>query len=256
MLTKYFFLVLITLLIGYKTIRPQSPDSLEHKWSIRIEPYFQFASMQGKIGIGALPEAELDANPSDLLGKLKFAFMLFHEVHNEEWALGSDLMYISLQEDIKNSQHINDGNAEIRQVLWELFAMYRVLDWLELGLGGRLMNINSELSLNVIRPNNEIVYSSEEQNQTWFDPIVIVRAKTSANKNWLFEFRGDVGGFGISSKITWQLFGAAGYRFSQLFELFVDYRIIGIDYEQNSGEDNFIYDVNIFGPEIRLRFNL
>jgi hypothetical protein len=55
---------------------------------------------------------------------------------------------------------------------------------------------------------------------------------------------------------TWQVQGYAGYRFSKLFQTSIGYRIIAIDYDKGTGEDRFRYDMNTFGPNIRLGFNL
>jgi len=64
-----------------------------------------------------------------------------------------------------------------------------------------------------------------------------------------------LGGFGIGSEFTWQIQAEAGYQFSELFSLNLGYRYIGIDYETGSGTDYFAYDIDTFGPEIRLGFN-
>ncbi len=47
----------------------------------------------------------------------------------------------------------------------------------------------------------------------------------------------------------------AGYRFSNLFELVLAYRALGMDYETGSGAELFAYDVVTFGPEIGFLFH-
>ena len=83
------------------------------------------------------------------------------------------------------------------------------------------------------------------------DPTIIARVKLPLKGKFSAQFRGNIGGFGIGSKLSWQLQAYAGYRFSQLFELQLGYRVIGLDYEKGSGEDRFLYDVDTFGPVLR-----
>ena len=91
--------------------------------------------------------------------------------------------------------------------------------------------------------------------KTFYDPILIIRLTTDINNEWLFQFRGDLGGFGIGSDFTWQLQAYAGYRFTTLFQLSVGYRMLGIDYDKGEDDEHFIFDMNEFGPVIRLGFN-
>jgi hypothetical protein len=96
---------------------------------------------------------------------------------------------------------------------------------------------------------------SGEQSQTWFDPIIITRLTTDLNDKWLFQFRGDVGGFGAGSDLTWQLQGYAGYRFSKLFQLTAGYRLLSADYSHGEASKEFVFDVIESGPVIKFGFN-
>jgi hypothetical protein len=92
---------------------------------------------------------------------------------------------------------------------------------------------------------------SDSDNKTWVDPIIVLRSNHVFKEKWLLNLRGDIGGFGIGSKFAWQAQAYGGYRFSELFQLTAGYRIISIDYNK----DNFVYDVNTYGPVLRLGFN-
>jgi hypothetical protein len=91
--------------------------------------------------------------------------------------------------------------------------------------------------------------------ETWFDPMIIARIKKSEVDKFVYQFRGEIGGFGIGSDLAWQIQAYAGYRFSKLFEMTAGYRIISLDYESGSGQDRFEYDVDTSGPVIRFGFN-
>jgi hypothetical protein len=94
-----------------------------------------------------------------------------------------------------------------------------------------------------------------EVSATWYDPMLIARIKNAPGKKFIYQFRGEIGGFGIGSDFAWQLQAYAGYRFSKLFQVTGGYRIISLDYEKGSGDSRFLYDVDTFGPSIRFGFN-
>jgi hypothetical protein len=48
-------------------------DSLpEKKWNFLLEPYIMFAGMKGTMGLGNLPDVEVDESASDIFENLKF----------------------------------------------------------------------------------------------------------------------------------------------------------------------------------------
>jgi hypothetical protein len=47
---------------------------------------------------------------------------------------------------------------------------------------------------------------------TWIDPVVGMRAKQRLSQKQFVSAMLDVGGFGVSSDSTWQMYGGAGYQ--------------------------------------------
>jgi hypothetical protein len=241
-------------LIGLNNVSAQTIPS-EDKWRFLVEPYLMFPYISGDIGIENLKEVQVDADPSDILNNLHMAAMLYLEAKNNEWAITSDLVYMNLQKDVTPTRLIRSGTVTLKQTIWELAGLYRVLPYLEVGIGGRLNVLTTDLDAE----RNVLPEGSEEltghHSVTFFDPILITRLTYNINGEWLFQFRGDLGGFGVGSDFTWQLQGYAGYRFSELFQLSAGYRILSTDYDTGDYEDQFIFNVNEFGPVIRFGFN-
>jgi hypothetical protein len=238
------------------TLSDKSSTNIEEKkWGFLVEPYIMFPVISGQIGIGNLPPVELDVNTGDILANLHMAAMLYLEARNNEWAITSDIVYMNLQQDITPDKIISSGTATIKQTIWEAAGLYRILPFLEVGLGARLNVISTELNAerNVFPRGTEEI--TGEHSKTFIDPLLITRLTTDIEGKWLFQFRGDLGGFSIGSDFTWQLQGYAGYRFSKLFQLSAGYRILGIDYDDGENKERFIFDVNEYGPVIRLGFN-
>jgi hypothetical protein len=181
--------------------------------------------------------------------------MLYLEAQNKKWAITSDLVFMNLKQDITPDKLFSSGTVSAEQFIWEAAGLYRILSFLEAGVGGRLNSLVTDIDAqrNVLPAGTEEL--TGHHSKTFYDPILITRLSTEIEDKWLFQFRGDLGGFGIGSDFTWQVQAYAGYRFTTLFQLSVGYRILGIDYDKGENEERFIFDVNEFGPLIRLGFN-
>lgn len=91
--------------------------------------------------------------------------------------------------------------------------------------------------------------------ETWFDPMLIARIKSKSGEKFIYQFRGEIGGFDIGSDFAWQMQAYAGYQFSKLFQITGGYRIISLDYENGSGQNRFMYNIDTSGPVVRFGFN-
>ncbi len=228
------------------------PDvqSKNRSWNYLLEAYLMFANMKGETTVGIIPPVEVDAGPGDILGHLEMGAMLYFEANNGNWAIGSDLLYMRLGQDVEPGILITDGKVTVKQFTWEVSGLKRLTSWLEAGLGGRIVSMDAELDLETINQPRNVSGS-----KSWFDPVVIVRSNNIFKEKWLAQLRLDAGGFGVGSDFTWQLQANAGYRFSDLFQASLGYRYIGIDYDNGEGRDRFLYDIDTYGFVLRLGFN-
>ncbi len=244
----------LLLFIGYQPLAAQA-SAPEKKWNFLTDVYLMFPYMDGEIGIGESLILPVEANPGDIFSKLKMGAMLYLEAQTDKWAITSDLVYMNLKQDVTPGTIVTSGNVNAKQLIWEAAGLYRITPFLEAGVGGRLNYL--ETGIDVWR---KVIPSGTEEvtgvkSKTWFDPVVIARLTTDINDKWLFQFRGDIGGFGVGSDLTWQLHATAGYRFSKLFQMSLGYRILSTDYKTGEEPTEFLFDVNEFGPEIRFGFN-
>jgi hypothetical protein len=212
--------------------------------------------MDGQIGLGQLPDADIHANASDIFSNLQFGAMLYFEAYSDRLSLTSDIIYMDLKQDIEGKRGIVRGEAGAKQFVWEVAGLRKLKPWLDGGIGFRVVNISSSLNMDV---DSTVLggggHRSKSISKTWVDPIIIGRVKIPAGKKWLFQLRVDIGGFGIGSEFAWQAQLDVGYRFSKLFQLGLGYRFIGIDYEKGSESDRFLYDVDTYGPALKFGFN-
>jgi opacity protein-like surface antigen len=71
---------------------------------------------------------------------------------------------------------------------------------------------------------------SESGDKTWVDPIIGFRVHHDLNEKWFVRALADIGGFGVSSDITWQGMASLGYRVTDNASVGLGYRGIGTDY--------------------------
>jgi hypothetical protein len=59
---------------------------------------------------------------------------------------------------------------------------------------------------------------------------------------------GDVGGFGVGSKFSWQALAALNYEFAKTKNVawsgMIGYKALSVDYSKNSGLSTYEYDMN------------
>lgn len=236
------------------TINAQAPDSSK-KYQFFLEPYLMFTSMSGTTGIGNLPNTFICIPASELFSHLKFGGMLYAEVHNDQLAFTSDLFYASLSQDASGKNGVLSGTANLKQFMWELEALYKLTPWLEAGIGARINSIESGLTLNVMSPGGGSMSQSADKTNAWVDPLIVTRIKTWVNNKWLLALRADIGGFGVGSQFAWQLQPDIAYRASKLMQFGLGYRYLFMNYNHGSGSDRFYFNMQEYGPQIRIGFN-
>jgi hypothetical protein len=219
-------------------------------WRFRLAPYAWLTSTSGTIGVGPL-SADAGLSSSDVLSSLQFGAMFVAEVGYDKWSLENDLIYARFQSSKDTPGPLfGELKSTLNQLLWTSYLGYRVIDTprftADLQAGFRLISLGLDLELTPgILPRQTRYYE-----RTWIDPVIGLRTRTYLT-DWLFlALRGDVGGFGANSELTWQAFGGLGFQISRWAAVIAGYRTIGYDYDQA----NFEYNVNTHGPLLGFEF--
>ncbi len=99
--------------------------------------------------------------------------------------------------------------------------------------------------------------ASSSLTEDWIDPTFVARATLPLGEKWFFQARANIGGFGIGSgsDLFWQIQADVGYRSSEKWQFAFGYRVIDTDYDQGSGSDRFIYDMQNFGPVLKVGYS-
>jgi hypothetical protein len=90
----------------------------------------------------------------------------------------------------------------------------------------------------------------------WIDPVIGGRILQDVAEDWFLTARGDVGGLGVGSEISWNVQGGVGYEVADWFSLMLINRALGVDFENDEeGVDFLAYDATTHGPLIGFVFH-
>jgi hypothetical protein len=115
--------------------------------------------------------------------------------------------------------------------------------------GGRVNTLQADLHIN--GPDQ----TSADDSKTWFDPIVGLQLKTpDTGKRWHAQVYTEIGGFGVGSTFTWQIFPTFGVNLARWVSLEFGYRWLDMNYKTGEGLTFFKYDVLTHGPVLGFAF--
>lgn len=240
------------ILIVAAVARAQADDSAEilrrDDWSFSITPYVWAASLEGTVGVGDLPSLDIDAGFNEILKNLDFAAMIFAELRYQRFAIYTDIIITNISADGDSPREILFDEADVSNGLFigTFGGAYRVLEAergnLELLAGARAWSVDTRLDLD-----GGLLDDQEfESNENWIDPVVGIRGRLNIGHGLYVNGLANIGGFGLGSDLTWDVFGGIGYEFNQTVSALAGYRHLAVDYD-NSG---FSYDVELSGPVI------
>lgn len=222
------------------------------KWHFATIGYIWFAGAWGKTDvIGPVEPVDLALPFGKVLKAFKFAFMGAAEARHDRFVVLGDLTFIHL--DAHQGIGIRDPDflkAELDSRTAEITLLpgYRVVDkgpvTVDLLAGARMNWFKTTLQLK--GPAREAEGSVKH---TWFDPLIGARVGAPLGGKWGAGVYGDIGGFGVGSKITWQLAPTITYQINKKMSLGAGWRYFKVNYR--SGD--FLYNVHQSGPLITFR---
>ncbi len=111
---------------------------------------------------------------------------------------------------------------------------------------------NKKLASAIESALHEAIPDQLSQTAGWVDPFVGMRAHYNLTDRLYAVAKADVGGFGVSSNLVWQAYGALGYHLSKRGETTVElgYKYMAVDYAKGG----FTYDVAMSGVMLNIGF--
>ena len=223
---------------------PSSPHAEVSSWEVRGALYGWAESFDGDVGIRGLT-APLNLSFDDILKDLDIAFMGALEIGRDRWSFLADVNYAKVSDSIDLRLPGPNLEFEQKQFLGNFLAIYETVktDTLDLDLfaGARVNWIDAQLGIGRF---------DRSADKSWVDPIIGARFQSDLGEKFFFRAVGDIGGFDVSSDLTWQAMAGFGYRVMENGALLAGYRGIGADYT----DGGFTYDVVTHGPIIGFEY--
>ncbi|MBB3772711.1 hypothetical protein FHS55_003332 [Angulomicrobium tetraedrale] len=224
-------------------------------WRFQATIYGWATGLNGNVGVRGLPPASVDVSAIDALTSLDGALMGSFFAQKDKWSFLFDLIYADLSQGATfGPLSATSASLGMTQVIVQGVAAHE----LPLGLpdnvalsgtvGFRYQHLSSDFSLsNPFTPLGVDVSGTKD----WIDPTVGLFLQYKINDKWFVNALADVGGFGVSSKITAQGFASLGYMWTPAVSTALGYRAIYTDYE----DGGFVYDVTQHGVFMSLGYH-
>ncbi len=203
------------------------------EWQFGASSYLWLAGMSGKLKAGPASGAEFDVSFGEIFKNLTFLpppVMLSAEARNGRFAIVTDFIFMKVEQDLDTRGVLfGGGDVSMSSLEWSVAGYYRLLDGerakIDLGGGFRLWNIRTKAKLDP----GQLPGRTATLDELFVDPILSVRALFPFAQGWSATVAGDIGGFGISSKLTWQALGTVNYQVTSWSELRLGYRYLAVD---------------------------
>jgi hypothetical protein len=271
---------------GYAYVAPPAQTG----WEFRVTPYAWAPSVNGDVTVRG-QTAEIDMSFWDLfdsgssgaeLDSLA-ALMGYLEARNGRWGIYGDLVWGKFDfsgDAVKQRNPIANLNVSARAragldyeiTMAESGVTYEVARWagtssataFDLLGGARYWNQELDLSLavdasvdlgNLGLQRSGSLAVARSGTLDWVDPFVGFRVRHELAPGSELQFLGDIGGFGVGSDLTWQLFAGYGFDFWQSnLHGVIGYRALAVDYTNDSSANRNNLDLILHGPVIGLSF--
>ena len=236
--------VIIVFVIGLTCLTANAEDTESNSnWEFSLAPIYLWAvSINGDQTIKGV-DVDLDVPFSDIFDNLKGALTFhFEGLYRQRWGFFSDLNYILLEMD--------DGAVDIdfTETMFEIAGFYRLSEGPHaIDVLGGLRYTSMDVELDLPGPLPDV-----DQRKDWVDPYVGLRWQWKFTERWATRLRGDLGGFGIGSDLTWNLVGMVDFKPWKNVLLFGGYRALYQDYSTGSGNKKFSFDATMHGPILGL----
>lgn len=207
----------------------QTVTTTDSGWRVSTAMYVWTTRLDGDMTFRGTT-VPVDVPFNKIFDNLKFTFMGLVEVGKGRWSFMSDLFYAKLEPSVSTQRA--DFDSQIEQFIGNFAVFYNVVETSKTRFdvfGGARVNW-METDVQVRGKVLGVVDVNESADKTWVDPIIGFRVHHDLNDKWFVRTLADIGGFGVSSDITWQGMASLGYRVTDNASVGLGYRGIGTDY--------------------------
>lgn len=200
-------------------------------WQFEIAPFLWATYLRYDASVGPIG-ASGDVDFTDLASILDMGFSLHAEARKNRFGAFLEGSYIlSSADDRANVGPVPvlgiKAEAELALTQITLGGMYRLGEpgrTLDLMAGVRYTQLDADMSIGP--------FLNPSFTKEFLDPMVAARLRWDYAEKWRLALRGEAGGFGVDTELTWGLQGTIGYRLRENVVLEVGYRYFDMELEK------------------------
>jgi hypothetical protein len=217
-------------------------------WRQTVFLYGMGAMIEGDAQVGDL-QVDVDMNMSDFFDNLKFGAMAAYRIENELWSFTGDVTYMNLGASNTTERGRASAGLDTEQITVMATAGRRVMPHLEALLSLAYFDVSADLRVRLLQQ-----VRTASRDASWVDPLIGLNYDIPVSSRVRFTVRGDIGGFGVGSDLTWHALTKFTYQQSDRFSWYLGYRAIAFDYEDGKGRNYQNYDLVQHGPGAGIAF--
>ncbi len=253
---RFTLAMLMALLATGRSHAEEAAAPSNDGWRGELTSWIWLMGMEGEVGARGEVNT-VDATFFDVLDAsdtvLGFAGRL--EIGHGKWAGFVDGVYTLIKiDDITGPLGIADVDLSTDMGVIDFGLMYRLIEIQAPQAQQRPVTLDAFVGARAVILAFEIdpaSLPSFDRDESWIDPIFGVKATVPLIGPINLMASGDIGGFGVSSDMTWSALGVLGVDFT-LFDLpstfYAGYRAVAMDYTEGSGSSRLTWDVVLHGP--------
>ena len=218
------------LLVGLSCCATGAAIAADDEWRHTAFIYVMGAALDGDAYVGPL-HVPVDMSISDVFDALELGGMAAYRADNGTWSFTGDVTYMGLGGTGRGPrQGLIKGDVDVDQTTVFGTLGRRLTPALEVLFSLGYIDLSTDLKVTSTGPLG-IVNSSASAGADWVDPLVGLQYNVPIGEAWRFNLRGDVGGFGVGSDLTYQVLTNLRWQANDRLGVAFGYRVIGFDYE-------------------------
>ena len=219
--------------------------------------YGMGAALGGDAYVGPL-HVPVDMSISDVFDALEFGAMGAYRADNGTWSITGDATFMGLGGTGKGPRRgLVKGDVDVDQTTLSLTLGRRVTPALEALFSLSYVDLSTDVKVTTTGPAG-LVTAKDSAGADWIDPLLGLQYNVPIADAWRFNLRGDVGGFGVGSDLTYQVLTNLRWQANERIGVAFGYRLIAFDYEDGAknGPGYQRYDLDEQGPFIGVTIEL
>jgi hypothetical protein len=220
-------------------------------WEGRVVLYGWFAGLEGDVtarnrGVGTA----ISLSPGDVLDRLETGVFAHGELRKGRFGALVDAAYIALSDGQDVATPLPGRvSADTTLVMVTAAGLWRAVDRSDVAVdlygGGRFVGLDVELNATVAGGGPSAGAAADD---SWLDPIVGVRATAPLTERLTLTALADIGGFGIGSEFSAQVFGGLALQLAPRVSVEAGLRYLHIDRDS----DRVDFNAQFWGPTLGL----